>query len=399
MNGSTRALPITLTLVTALLVLWVITGKNASRIRSEQERHSEWISSQNLMRARARSDRELSALEDARHQSERFRSEVIQAAGGELAYALCDPGVSLSQSLALIAGKCLPPGTVVDVRVERFVEFEVVAILPVRATIHTMAKAARCTLIEAAGLIHSLSFVANGVVLARLDRRTIESVADWASIPESQLEALLSEGEPVPAPLRPPPPPIANQDADSPSPEMERIREVQAAFDTAHQQRIETMNAKAGELLRLADLGTLNGSVDINARIAKTRELAGEIKELRNGLLDPFPEMTQQLLNAGADPVLVRVMVRTYRQRTQPSRTALSSVLSSLIEMASPMEEFLALAGRTWGRWSTDPTGTRFTFEDIETRDSFTNYRAALDLAVSVYNVAITTSNQLNTRP
>lgn len=399
MNGFAGIVSTALTLLTALIALVILSGRQTARTSAEQERHASWISAEKLARARTRSDRELSALEESRRHSERRRVELVQAAGGELAYALCDPGVSLRRSLALIAESCLPPGTAVEVRVERFIEFEVVARLSVRATSEAMAKAARCILIEAAGPIHTLTFVANGAVAARLDRQTIESVPDWTAIPDSQLQALLSEGEGAPAPGRTAQPPPTTVETESVSPEMERLRAVEAAFAATYQQRIATMNSKATDLLKLSDLVTVSGPADLRSRTLQARVLAAEIQELRIGLLDPFPEMTQELLNAGADPVLVRVMIRSNRERTQSARTALSQVLSSLVQVEPPLEQYLAMAERTWGRWETDQSGTTFTFHDAESRDIFGNYRSALNLAVSAHNAAIENWNRVNTRP
>lgn len=396
--NSNGILAVALALVTTLAGVAVLSARAASRISTEQERHAAWITAQKLTRTRARADRELSALEESQRQSERRRAEQVQAAGGELAYALCDPGVSLRRSLTLIAENCLPAGTTVEVRVERFVEFEVMARLPARVAPGALAQATRCLLIEAAGLVHSLTFVADGTVAARLDRQTIESVADWAAIPDSQLESLLSDGDGAPEPARPSRVGIGETQPEEPesvSPELQRLREIQAAFSATLQERIAMMNAKAEQLLKLSNLGTVTGVPDLNSRISQARTLATEIKDLRPDLVDPFPEMTQQLLNAGVDPVVVRVTIRTARERTQAYRVAAGRILSSLVELEPPLEQFLITAGRTWGRWTTEDEGTTLSFEDAEAREIIVRRKAILSKAIDAYNAAVDQWNRL----
>ncbi|MBN8248473.1 MAG: hypothetical protein J0L84_13665 [Verrucomicrobia bacterium] len=385
----------------ALTWLLAAAGLNAwqsTRAAAVTRRHAEAIAADRVTQARERADRELGALEEIRRQASRHQTEFVQAAGGELAAALCDPGVDLAQALRLIAESCVPPRAAVQVRVERFTEFEVTVHLATAPAPGELVRVSRCLLTETSGLVHSLRFLEGGRLVGHWDRRRIESIPDWPAATEDQISAALDTDAVTPTNTaqaarsgeRPGPEDTASVPEDSP------LHMVLRAFDEDQNRRIREINGLAQELIGLAALGTMSGVPEIESRLGRTRDLAASIASERTAWVDPFPELMRQLLDAGVDSVLARVAVRELRQKSQASRMAAGKVFTALNDLVPPLERFLSVARDHWGHWAVEDGGMIVRFDSPETQQAFNTVQSRLERATLAEQSAVDSWNRAN---
>ena len=151
---------------------------------------------QELERTGAVNQQEIDALET------RHAEELRRLTGGSIASVLRDPKLSIEGMLREVGTLVLPAGTRVVCKVDRFVEYSLVAELSGPATPDEMAGWSRQILIPGAGYLHLLRFVRNGDVLASLDRRDIEAFADWSGVGTSNIIARFSDQERLLAQVR-----------------------------------------------------------------------------------------------------------------------------------------------------------------------------------------------------
>lgn len=369
---------------------------HAGREAALRERYATLQQVQERDRARDRADREVSALEEFRVQASRLHEELVMAAGGELAAALCDPEVTLSRAVELIAQHCLPTNATVQVRVDRFIEFEVTGFLTAEVPQMELARAARCLLTEAAGLVHSLRFAFQGQLVSGLDRQSIESVTNWATLTDDQVILLMAGPDSASENRLVPRTALAEEEEQDRDSDAGRMREVLLGFDSTQSEQIKLFSAKSLELLQLSGLAGLNTVADLHGRIERGRILQAEIAELKANFIDPFPSLTRLLLNANLDAVLVRATVRDIRERTRASRSAAEPVFSRLREFSVQLDAHLATLGDIWGRWELESDGATIRFADAATHQTFERSRKPLERSAESVQSAVSAWSQIN---
>src|SRR5688572_18176361 len=125
----------------------------------------------------------------------RFQQEIVAALGGPVGAALKHPELTLRGTLQQLARACAPQGSVPHVAVDRFTEFTVVIDLPDQQPRLALAEIAQRLLTHSAQYFHHVRFSHDGNVLAQLDRRAIESIADWTKTTVPAVEKLLIDPE------------------------------------------------------------------------------------------------------------------------------------------------------------------------------------------------------------
>ncbi len=184
--------------VVLLGVAWAWSvGRDALSARTQEWRareaalvHQAQRESEQELEATSLADQgEIGALES------RHAEELRRVTGGSIASVLRDPNLSIEGMLREVGLLVLPRATSVVCKVDRFVEYSLVAELSVPATPEEMAGWSREILTPGARYLYLLRFVRNGEVLASLDRRDIEAFADWSKVGTSDILTRFSDQE------------------------------------------------------------------------------------------------------------------------------------------------------------------------------------------------------------
>lgn len=126
---------------------------------------------------------------------QRERRELEAALGGPVPMVVKNPDLSLSAMIHGVALACTPAGTRAAVTVDRFTEFDLVLALPGLETRLVLADCARCILEPCAPYLHSLRFTYDTNVLAALDRRQLDRVAQWDGATRDQVLELFQAAD------------------------------------------------------------------------------------------------------------------------------------------------------------------------------------------------------------
>jgi hypothetical protein len=127
------------------------------------------------------------ASERATEAANRRRREIQQAFGGAVQEVAKNPKLPLTEMIRSVARLCAPRGTEVEVRVDRFTEFDVDFQLTRKISDDEMARVTKAFLGECSAYVNSIRFIHAGQVIAEADRRKIDSIPDWKSVPLDQL--------------------------------------------------------------------------------------------------------------------------------------------------------------------------------------------------------------------
>jgi hypothetical protein len=359
-------------LVVAALVTgvtwWVLHNRATARQMEITAAHRETFAALQQEWARHRAQREVAAHQAARERARRQEQELETAMGGPAAAAAKKPGISIAESIQGVARACAPRATQVRVRVDRFTEFSALLELPSRLEAPALAELARCILGHSSAYLHRLQFSYRGSLLGELDRRAIESVADWRSVTlaevqramattEGRAEAVASVGSP---PLEPPP---AEREAEQNlTPEARRQLQVSEAFHasmkTAHQ-RLSSALESHRQATDLAGVGTLQ---DLEAKKTLLQQADALASQAEAVLVDPAAEYRRLLEEARLDEVYVRSAVRTVALRYDALRSATAEMFGKLAADLQSSNSLLEALEKHWGDWTYNAQQRKFSF-------------------------------------
>lgn len=282
---------------------------------------------------------ELSRQEDTEGEAreQRTQAAVIQELGGPRQAALKNPDTGIAASIEGLARAVIPHAAAVSVRVDRFVEFQLMIELPTPVDDAQMMGWSRQLLLPMHRYLHAIRFVAAGAVVGALDRPAIEAAAredastgisDWTRRLHGGREGQAGGGRgdpPVGATNGAAGSGVRPREAGSlvardPGSERElRVNEeLTAAIQTQSKQFAEGLRNLHETINRLGTEGPV-GLVPVREAVRGFRE---RLPTIRRYLADPAGELDRRLQEAGADEVYRRAAVRTFRQDYTAARDA-----------------------------------------------------------------------------
>lgn len=323
----------------------------------------------------------------------RFQQQIITALGGPVGVALKHPELTILGMLQEVARACAPQGSVPHAAVDRFTEFTLFIDLPAAPDRPALAEIARCLLAHSAPYLSSVQFSHDRNVLAVLDRRGIESIADWANASSSAVEKALVDPE-----YSQPPTFVG---AVAPAAE-QQIHEFQNLPEEGRRQRMA--EERFADAFKLADsqlrsalerqMAAVNlagikgvGELDERRKILMDAERAGG--EAKRVLANPILEYERILESQKLDPTYIRAALRTATQNYTNSRPAVGKVFAAFDERSRCASEFLATMKRHFGAWTYQPFQDRFEFHDAAAQLDYAAATKKFDAASRTLESAI----------
>lgn len=324
------------------------------------------------------------ALAQAR--SERVAKPNPPDQGSELNRGGEEDAVTLTEWLARLVRNVVREALQVSVRVDRFVEFELVVELPRAAPRTELALWSRDLLRHAGPYLYSLKYLHAGTILGSIDREGIEAVAadaeDALTLLDRRLQPPSTSGPPDSPEGKTDPSVSAgtgpvNEAALPPGwldPESARAQMIHQAVVQDIQRRaqgfFEAVRELSGVVNRLGREGP--GSIEV-IRGTVTRERAA-LADTRKFLAAPGGLLDERLREAGFGETYRRAAVRTFR-RSYPAEREAERMISQAQRYADVLLALLALMEKHRIEWAVLPEVQKIQFLDP---DLFEVYRDSL---------------------
>jgi hypothetical protein len=311
--------------------------------------------------------RQINARDETVRRQRRYYDEYVAALGGPLDAALKHPELTILGMLQELARACSPPGSAPHVSVERFTDFTVLIDLPGQETNPALAKIAHCLLLHASQYLNGVRFSCRGRVVAQLDRRGIESAADWAKATAADVQKLLVEpdfSEPPTFVGAVPPVEQPIQEPQNLPPEVQRQKLAEERFVEAYKRADAQLRSAIERQTEAIDLTGVKLAGDLDERgklLAEAERAAAEAKRV---LGDPVIEYERILQQQQLDPVYIRAAARTATQTYANSRRAVARIFAALDERSTCARQFLATMKAHFGAWTYQPFQDRIDFHD-----------------------------------
>jgi hypothetical protein len=268
-----------------------------------------------------------------------------------------DPRLTLPQMIRAVAAQAAPAGTRVQVRVDRFIDFQLHLDLPASADQNSISQITTNILKETSDYLSSLIIVRQGEIIAELTRDEIQSIFDWNSADPEAITKLLR-----------------NEEEQRATPAFDTTRTTtapNAAFDLPQ----ERARAAFSKLIDEA-LDNIKKAVDLqntalNLKGLRTKDFSPRRKQITeaNALLRTAATTLQEsttayekLLRAeGLSNSDIDTIVASLRKTPPPTRD-LRRVLDLFQSRASAGLELFNILDRHLQGWDPDATGDYFTF-------------------------------------
>lgn len=337
-------------------------------------------------------ERQIEAHDATIARQRRFQQEIITALGGPVGAALKHPELTILGMLQEVARACAPKGSVPHAAVDRFTEFTLFIDLPDALDRPALAEIARCLLAHSAQYVSSVQFSHDRSVLAVLDRRGIESIADWANASNSAVEKALIDPEysqPVTFVGVAPPAEQKVHELQNLPEEGRRQRMAEERFADAFKLADSQLRSALEWQMAAVNLAGVRGvgELDERRKILMDAERAGA--EARRVLANPILEYERVLESQKLDPIYIRAAVRTATQNYTTSRPAAGKVFAAFDERSRCASEFLATMKRHVGAWTYQPFQDRFEFHDAAAQLDYAAATKKFDAASRALETAI----------
>jgi hypothetical protein len=311
--------------------------------------------------------RQIDARDDAVRRQRRYSDEYTAALGGVVGVALKHPDLTILGMLQELARGCSPAGSVPHVSVERFTDFTILIDLPRLETNAALATIAHNLLQHSSQYLSAIRFGYRGRLLAQLDRRGIESVADGAKVTAADVEKLLvgpefsepptfvGAGGPVEQQI---------QEPQNLPPEVQRQKLAEERFAEAYRRADAQLRSALEQQMAAVNLAGVKLVSDLDERgklLAEAERAAAEAKRV---LADPVIEYERILQQQQLDPVYIRAAARTAAQAHANSRRAAARIFAALDERSTCARQFLATMKGHFGAWTYEPFRDRVDFHD-----------------------------------
>ncbi|HVK59368.1 MAG TPA: hypothetical protein VM735_11355 [Candidatus Kapabacteria bacterium] len=121
----------------------------------------------------------------------RQQAELEKALGGPMKTIVNDPRLNIRQMIRAVAAQAAPAGSQVNVRVDRFTDFQLNLEVPASTDDESLVRIANDILRETSDYLSTVLIVRKGEVAGELTRDEIQSVYNWGSVERPALEKLL----------------------------------------------------------------------------------------------------------------------------------------------------------------------------------------------------------------
>ena len=323
--------------------------------RAELRRYHEKLATDKESEWRAQSELLQQELVRKRNDlAEQQQQDLAQAFGGPMKAIVNDPRLSLTQMIRAVGAQAAPAGTRVQVRVDRFIDFQLHLDLPASVDQSAIVLLVTEVLRETSDYLSSLICVRSGEIVAELTRDEIQSIFDWNAA-DAEAVAKLSR----------------NQEEQRATP----------AFDTTGTTRLT--NVLPQERARIAfakrideALEEVKKAVDLQNRALdlrglRTKDFSGrreqiaEAKAMLRGaaatLEEPTAAYEALLRQEGLPNAAIEGIIVPLRKALPPTRD-LRRVIELFQARAAAGAELFNILDRHQQGWDPDGTGEYFTF-------------------------------------
>jgi hypothetical protein len=311
--------------------------------------------------------RQIDARDEAVRRRQRYDDEYVAALGGPVGAALKHPDLTILGMLHELARACSPLGSAPHVTVDRFTEFTVLIELPRKETNAVLAEIAHHLLLHSSQYVNTVRFSHRGTVLAQLDRRAIESIADWTKASAGSVEELLLNPEFSEPPTFVGAVPPVEQPGPEPQnlpPEVQRQKMAEERFVEAYRRADAQLRAAFEQQMAAINLAGVKLVSDLDERRKLLAEAERAAAEAKRVLANPVIEYERTLQQQQLDPVYIRAAVRTAAQTYGNSRGAVAAMFAALDERSTCAGQFLTTMKGHFGAWTYQPFQDQIEFHD-----------------------------------
>ena len=360
--------------------------------------------------AREQKDRKVKFYQSMQQLQREHLQKLTAAWGGATEAACRDPHLTITEMLERLAQACAQ-ATGINVRVDRFTEFEINIRWDGLQDAARMANACSCLLSRATPFVRSIRFIQRGVIVAELDGRSIDSIPDWTKASLPDVQNLLSVRENIAAQS------VNNSKIGTWSAEFQkklkgisssaedaaaggdgqRIQDAQKAFEQTlalHNQRLKSVLDRQDQAGRLNDVLSADS---LQSKLQLLRQAAVDLGQTRQFLLNQDGEFRQIFQSRDVDPLFVSIQMRTQSERQARRRPYLEALFQALDQRQSSAELFLTEMQRTWGGWSA--SGTTVQFNNAEAQAAYRQAADQLSQATERASAAIRALNDFEAAP
>lgn len=361
-----------------------MTARDAATQKAFQEEREQRMMAEAVRRQKqlARQQVEQAALEKA------WRASITQQWGSPIEAALKNPDAGIAQSLEALVRAVVPSAEEIAVRVERFVEFQVVLRIPEPVGDPQLARWCQSILTPMHRYLHAIRFVAGTNVLGELSQPGIEAVvrrgvATEAAIPEliRQLHIRDSQVSPPevdriagPVAVEAPNALAPRRSDQAVDPESENIARVHQELTTVLQDRSKEFAEGLRDLHGTLELLGREGPAGLKPAREVVQRFRERLPALRVYLTDPGSELDRRLQEARVDEVYRRAAVRTIRQEFASARDG-ERMIAQVRRYADVLLGFLDVMEKHRAGWIGLPEVRKIQFLDS---DLFEIYREAV---------------------
>ncbi len=352
-----------------LLVSVLLDGRKTDLEHSAWTRHQDKVFTRGKQWRREDAARKSIDEEAAR----RGQRDVEKAFGGALSLATRNPDLTLREMIEQTARACAPPEFGISVHVDRFTEFEVLVHLPRSPERATVANFSRCLLQHCATYVHSIRFALNGKVGAELDRRAIESVADWSAVNVSDVESLFVETEAPPGSETKESISGASRhgsDLEELTGDARRLATVAANLKQSHQRAADSLKVSIDSIESAVSLTGVSSAADLQSKLRVLDQTARDIESWRAFHLQSGEEYLRLLKAENLDPLLILILARCFNERSSLEMPHVNRLRAALLEHRRQCRGLIETMLQHWGHWSVDGTTQRIRFESSTSHDA-----------------------------
>ena len=386
-------------LATLVLAAWLV-RRFEDRAAVLRANHQQQLAALQKQWAREDAARKVAAHEEALRRRHARQRELEQALGGPTEVPARNPDLNIKEMLEQTARACAPAGASVVVRVDRFTEFEVIVTLKGAPGTNQLAELTTCLLRHGAPYVHSLRFIQGGRVIAELDQRALELVADWSQASVTIAEEILaSSGVAAPSPdaaANDAQPPSIKEETPELTGDQKRLQEVEDEFNRARASQFERLNKlidAQDHAPRLASVGSMSVLEERLKWLGDNESVLGSARAL---LLKPGVEFRHRLEEQKFDPLVVTILCRGMTERRQQELPYLAKLLDAAAERQRVTKSFLAAMQSQWGNWSADPAAGQILFDSLSAQEAYKRGNAEYDKAGTALGTALREWSEFN---
>lgn len=318
-------------------------------------------------------------LEDQRADQRRLvrqHEELIAAFGGPVSAAARNPRTDIAGMLRDVCELCAGETGATRVEVDRFTEFSLVIDMERVGPEPAPEKIIHCVLRHCAAYVHAIQFHRRGIVVAELDRRAIESVADWGAASDETVRRLVAEMNEASGVS------VASADAGASQEHSgddenlplrtQRLKKALNQMDAAANHSIQKINGAVRLQLEALNAQSARSANEFAAATDQLTESARVLSEAKAFFIAPVDYYRRMMVEAGLDQLYIDAETRSRRKVEDAVKSSLAlEIIAKAEKRGQTVGRLLQLMRDAGGTWSYDLLTRQFQFDYPETAKDY----------------------------